>query len=117
MKVEHGFLLRPDHDIHPNGQHFPSEAERFSNAALPGVPHDRVADFARDAQPQPRVVQSILAAVDHQHVIRRIYASGIDALKVSVLAEVAKDSPDKATSIETVIVRTYELPRTAPPTE
>ena len=36
---------------------------------------------------------------------------------VSVHAEVAKDSPDRATSIETVIVPTYEVPRTTPPTE
>ncbi len=36
---------------------------------------------------------------------------------VSVHAEVAADSPDKATSIETVIIPTYEVPRTAPPTE
>ncbi len=35
---------------------------------------------------------------------------------ISVHAEVAKDSPDRATSIETVIVPTYEVPRTAPPT-
>jgi hypothetical protein len=36
---------------------------------------------------------------------------------VSVHAKVATGSPDKATSIETVIVPTYEVPRTAPPTE
>ena len=36
---------------------------------------------------------------------------------VSVHAEVAKDSPDRAVSIETVIVPTYEVPRTTPPTE
>lgn len=36
---------------------------------------------------------------------------------VSVHAEVAKDSPDRATRIETVIVPCYEVPRTAPPTE
>ena len=36
---------------------------------------------------------------------------------VSVHAEVAKDSPDRAVSIETVVVPTYEVPRTTPPTE
>lgn len=36
---------------------------------------------------------------------------------VSVHAEVAKESSDRAVSIETVIVPTYEVPRTAPPTE
>jgi hypothetical protein len=36
---------------------------------------------------------------------------------VSVHAEVAANSPDKATRIETVIIPTYEVPRTAPPTE
>ena len=36
---------------------------------------------------------------------------------VSVHAEVAEDSPARAASIETVIVPTYEVPRTAPPTE
>ena len=36
---------------------------------------------------------------------------------VSVHAALAKDSPDLAVSIETVIVPTYELPRTASPTE
>ncbi len=36
---------------------------------------------------------------------------------VSVHASVAKDSPDRATHIETVIVPSYEVPRTAPPTE
>jgi hypothetical protein len=36
---------------------------------------------------------------------------------VSVHAEVSAESPDKAKSIETAIVPTYEVPRTAPPTE
>ena len=36
---------------------------------------------------------------------------------VSVHAKFAADSPDKAISIESVIVPTYEVPRTAPPTE
>ena len=36
---------------------------------------------------------------------------------VSVHAEVAKESPDRASSIETVIVPTFEVPRTTPPTE
>ena len=36
---------------------------------------------------------------------------------ISVHAEVAKDSADRATSIETVLVPTYEVPRTAPPRE
>jgi hypothetical protein len=36
---------------------------------------------------------------------------------VSVHAEVSKESSDRAVSIETVIVPTYEVPRTAPPTE
>jgi hypothetical protein len=36
---------------------------------------------------------------------------------VSVHAELAAGSPHKATSIETVIIPTYEVPRTAPPTE
>lgn len=36
---------------------------------------------------------------------------------VSVHAEVSKESTDSATLIETVIVPTYEVPRTAPPTE
>ena len=36
---------------------------------------------------------------------------------VSVHAEVSKDSSERAVSIETVIVPTYEVPRTAPPTE
>jgi hypothetical protein len=35
---------------------------------------------------------------------------------VSVHAEVAASSPDKATRIETRIIPTYEVPRTAPPT-
>lgn len=36
---------------------------------------------------------------------------------VSVHAQVSADSPDKATCIETVMIPTYEVPRTAPPTE
>jgi hypothetical protein len=36
---------------------------------------------------------------------------------VSVHAEVSPDWPDKATSIETAVVPTYELPRTTPSTE
>jgi hypothetical protein len=36
---------------------------------------------------------------------------------ISVHAEVAKDSPERAVSIESVIVPTYEVPHTAPPTE
>jgi hypothetical protein len=36
---------------------------------------------------------------------------------VSVHAEVSKQSPDRAVSIETVIVPSYEVPRTTPPTE
>ncbi|MFY8201287.1 MAG: hypothetical protein ACOVLE_11485, partial [Pirellula staleyi] len=36
---------------------------------------------------------------------------------VSVHAKVSKESSDRAVSIESVIVPTYEVPRTAPPTE
>lgn len=36
---------------------------------------------------------------------------------VGVHAEVAENSPDRAVSIETVVVPTYEVPRTTPPTE
>ena len=36
---------------------------------------------------------------------------------ISVHAEAAKDAPNLATSIETVIVPTHEVPRTTPPTE
>jgi len=36
---------------------------------------------------------------------------------ISVHAEVSKDSSDRATRIESVIVPSYEVPRTAPPTE
>jgi hypothetical protein len=36
---------------------------------------------------------------------------------VSVHAEVAEDSPNRAVSIETVLIPTYEIPRTAAPTE
>lgn len=36
---------------------------------------------------------------------------------VSVHADISADSSDNATSIETVVVPTYEVPRTAPPTE
>jgi hypothetical protein len=36
---------------------------------------------------------------------------------VSVHTEVSPESSDRATSIETVVVPTYEVPRTAPPTE
>lgn len=36
---------------------------------------------------------------------------------VSIHATVSADAPHRATSIETVIVPTYEVPRTAPPTE
>jgi hypothetical protein len=36
---------------------------------------------------------------------------------VSVHAEVSKDSPNSAVRLETVVVPTYEVPRTTPPTE
>ena len=53
-----------------------------------------------------------LMAMLYRHHVEFAVGHGI-----SVHAEVAADSPDMATSIETVIVPTYEVPRTAPPTE
>ena len=53
-----------------------------------------------------------LMAMLYRHHVEFAVGHGI-----SVHAEVVPDSPDKATSIETVIVPSYEVPRTAPPTE
>ena len=53
-----------------------------------------------------------LMALLYRHHVEFAVGHGI-----SVHAEVAKGSSDRATSIESVIVPTYELPRTAPPTE
>jgi hypothetical protein len=53
-----------------------------------------------------------LMAMLYRHHVEFAVGHGI-----SVHAEVAKDSSERATSIETVIVPTYEVPRTAPPTE
>lgn len=64
------------------------EPKRFADAALPGISHDGIAHFSRHTQPQPRMSKTILAAVDHQDIIRSVSARGIDPLKVSVLAEV-----------------------------
>ena len=53
-----------------------------------------------------------LMAMMYRHHVEFAVGHGI-----SVHAEVSKDSSDRAVSIETVIVPTYEVPRTAPPTE
>ena len=53
-----------------------------------------------------------LMAMLYRHHVEFAVGHGI-----SVHAEVSKESSDRATSIETVIVPTYEVPRTAPPTE
>jgi hypothetical protein len=53
-----------------------------------------------------------LMAMQYRHQVEFAVGHG-----VSVHAEVAADSPDKATSIETVIIPTCEVPRTSPPTE
>lgn len=53
-----------------------------------------------------------LMAMLYRHHVEFAVGHGI-----SVHAEVSKDSPDRALSIESVIVPTYEVPRTAPPTE
>ena len=53
-----------------------------------------------------------LMAMLYRHHVEFAVGHGI-----SVHAEVSKDTSDRATSIETVIVPTYEVPRTAPPTE
>jgi hypothetical protein len=53
-----------------------------------------------------------LMAMLYRHHVEFAVGHGI-----SVHAEVSKDSPDRAVSIESVIVPTYEVPRTAPPTE
>jgi hypothetical protein len=53
-----------------------------------------------------------LTAMLYRHHVEFAVGHGI-----SVHAEVAPESSDRATSIETVVVPTYEVPRTAPPTE
>ena len=53
-----------------------------------------------------------LMAMLYRHHVEFAVGHGI-----SVHAEVSKDSSDRAVSIESVIVPTYEVPRTAPPTE
>ena len=53
-----------------------------------------------------------LMALLYRHHVEFAVGHGI-----SVHAEVAKDAPDRATRIETIIVPTYEVPRTTPPTE
>ena len=53
-----------------------------------------------------------LMAMLYRHYVEFAVGHG-----VSVHAEVAADSPDKAKSIETVIIPTCEVPRTAPPTK
>jgi hypothetical protein len=53
-----------------------------------------------------------LMALLYRHHVEFAVGHGI-----SVHAQVAKDSPDRATSIETVIVPCHEVPRTTPPTE
>lgn len=53
-----------------------------------------------------------LMAMMYRHHVEFAVGHGI-----SVHADVDKDSSDRARSIETVIVPTYEVPRTAPPTE
>ena len=53
-----------------------------------------------------------LMALLYRHHVEFAVGHGI-----SVHAEVAKDSSDRATSIETVIVPCHEVPRTTPPTE
>jgi hypothetical protein len=53
-----------------------------------------------------------LMAMLYRHHVEFAVGHGI-----SVHADVSKDSSDRAVSIESVIVPTYEVPRTAPPTE
>ena len=53
-----------------------------------------------------------LTAMLYRHHVEFAVGHGI-----SVHAEVSAESSDRATSIETVVVPTYEVPRTAPPTE
>lgn len=53
-----------------------------------------------------------LMAMLYRHHVEFAVGHGI-----SVHAEVSKDLSDRAVSIESVIVPTYEVPRTAPPTE
>ena len=57
-------------------------------------------------------IEERLMALLYRHHVEFAVGHGI-----SVHAEVAKDAPDRATIIESVIVPTYEIPRTAPPTE
>jgi hypothetical protein len=52
-----------------------------------------------------------LMAMLYRHHVEFAVGHGI-----SVHAEISPDSPEKATSIESVIVPAYEVPRTAPPT-
>lgn len=53
-----------------------------------------------------------LTAMLYRHHVEFAVGHGI-----SVHAEVSAESSDRATGIETVVVPTYEVPRTAPPTE